>query len=95
MVNVRQNHLKELVGQNRAPISEPKEGVVSEDSGQGHGAGMQDPLMAEGTEGSMSMYNADTLPDEDLPQYREGCDQGRQGHLIIEGLHWEVVDLDA
>ena len=92
-MDVGQNNLQELVGDDGTGVSKAKEGVVCEDSGQGHGASVEDSLMAESTECTMSVHNADAFPDEDLPEDGESRDQGGQGHLVVERLHGEVVDL--
>lgn len=93
VVDVRQHHLQELVGEDGAAVSKPKEGVVSEDGGQAHGAGMQDAFMAQRTECPVAMHQSDAFLHQDLSQDGEGRQQGRQGHLVVEGLHGQVVHL--
>ena len=95
MVNICQNHLQELVGENGAAISKAKEGVICEYCGERHGAGVKDPLMAESTEGPVTMHDADMLSNEDLSQHRESYDQRWQGDLVVEGLHGEVIHLQG
>lgn len=70
MVYVCEYYLKELVSQDGAAISKAKEGVVCEDSGQAHGASMQDTLMTQSAEGSMAMHYSDGLTDQDLSENR-------------------------
>lgn len=38
VMDIRQYHLQELISENRTAVSEPKEGVVSEYSGESHSA---------------------------------------------------------
>lgn len=51
MVNVCQDNLQELVGDDRTAIGKPKQRVVGEDSSHSHSPGMENSFMAEGTEG--------------------------------------------
>ena len=50
MVDVSQNHLQQFVGDDGAGVGKAKERVVGEDSSDSQCPGMQDALMAEGTE---------------------------------------------
>lgn len=50
MVNISEDHLQELVGDDGAAVSKPKERVVCEHSAHTHHASMEDTLMAQSTE---------------------------------------------
>lgn len=61
MINVTQNEFHELIGENSAGISETKKRVISKDSSQTHGAGMQDSLMAKTAQTPMTVNNFNAL----------------------------------
>lgn len=50
MVDISEHDFKELVGDYRTGISEPKQRVIGEDSRYTHGACVKDTLMAQRTE---------------------------------------------
>lgn len=93
MVDVSQNYLQKLVGDDGAPVSEAEEGVVSEDGGDSHGAGMHNPLVAECAERPVAVHECDAFTDEDLTEDGECRQHGGKSDLVVEGQHGEVVDL--
>ena len=95
MMYVRQDDLQELVGDDGAAIREAKEGVVSEDRTDSHGAGVHDAFMAQGTERPVAVHQRDVLAQEDLAQDGEGAQHSGQGHLVVEGQHGQVVHLQS
>lgn len=94
MVGVAQGHGQQLVGQHRADIREPKEGVVSEHRPQPHGLGVEQGVVGHGGEGAMGVHDGHPLPHEDVPEQRQAVEERRGRGLVVHHLQGQVVDFE-
>ena len=84
VAGVGEGELEELVGDGRAGVAEPEEGVVGEDGGDVEEAGHEQRLVGEGREGRVAMDNGDALLQEDVAEVGEGADDGGQDRVVVE-----------
>lgn len=95
MVDIAESKLEQLVGQDAGSIGEAKQTVISEDSAQTHGTGMQDGLMAQAAQTGMAMNDLDLLTDDNVAKDGEEGEDGGEGSLAIDNKEGYVIDLEA
>lgn len=76
MIHITQTKLQQLIRDNTARITKPKQAMVRKDRIQPHRPCMQDPFVAEIRQTGMTMDDLDPLSDEDLPEDRKTREDG-------------------
>ena len=95
MVHVTQGKLEKLVRKYASRVRKSKETVIREDRSQPHSPRMQYGFVAQATETSMAVYDADVFADDDITKdWKEGED-GREGSFAVYDPERNVVDFQA
>jgi hypothetical protein len=95
MVNITQGEFKQFISENRCRIGEPEERMIREDSPQSHSTGMEDSFSTKATQTCMTVNNVNVLSNNDIPEYREEREDGREGRFTVDDEEWDVVDLES
>jgi hypothetical protein len=69
--------------------------VIRKDSPQAHGTGVQDGLVAQTAQASMSMDYFDALTYYNISENGKEGENGGKRRLAIDDEKWDVVDLEA
>lgn len=69
--------------------------MVREDSPQSHSTGMEDSFSTKATQTGMSVDNVDVLPNNNIPEYGEEREDGRECGFAVDDEEWDVVDLES
>lgn len=95
MVNITQGEFKQFISENRCRIGESEERMVREDSPQSHSTGMEDSFSTKATQTCMTVNNINILSNNNVPEYGEEREDGREGRLTVDDEEWDVVDLET
>lgn len=95
VVYVAEGELEHLVGEDAGGVGEAEERVVGEDGAQAHGAGVEDPLVAEAAQAAVAVDDLDALADADVAEDGEEGEDGGKGGLAVDDEEGHVVDLEA
>jgi hypothetical protein len=69
--------------------------MIREDGPQTHGARMKDSFSTEATQTGVSMYNVNLLSNDDIPEYGEERENGRECCFAVDNEEGNVVDLQS
>lgn len=69
--------------------------MIGEDGSETHCAGVEDGFATEATETRMAMDNFDLLPNDNVAEYGEEGEDGREGGLAIDNEERNVIDLES
>ena len=95
MVDIAQSKLQQLVRQDTRSIRKPKERMIGKDRPQPHGPSMQDSLVTQTAQASVSVHDFNLLSENDIPEYwKEGKDS-RESSFSIDDKERYMVDLEA
>lgn len=94
MIDIAENELEQLVGENARRIRKPKQRMVRKHGPQAHGPGVENAFVAQATQAAMSMHNLNALPDENVSENREEGKDGGKGSLAINYKKRHVVHLE-
>jgi len=95
MIHITQGKLEKLVRKYASRISKSKEAVIRENRPQPHSPRMQNRLVAQTTETSMAVYDADIFADDDVSEYGKEGEDGREGGFAVYDPEGNVVDFQA
>jgi hypothetical protein len=95
MINIAQDELQQLVGQDASSVCESKERMVCENGAQPHRSRMQYRLMAETAQAGMAMYNLNLLSYNDISKDGKERKNSREGCCSIDDEKWYMVNLEA
>ena len=69
--------------------------MIGEDGSQTHCAGVKDGFATEATETRMAMDNLDLLPNDNVAEYGEKGEHGREGSFAVDNEERNVIDLES
>jgi hypothetical protein len=95
MPNIAQAELQQLIRHNTSCIAEAEQTVICKDGTKTHRPSMQQALMAQVAETTMTVHDLDSLSYEDLPQHWERREYRWKGRAAVNDPMWQMVDFDA
>lgn len=95
MVHIAQSELQELVGEDGSCIGETEQGMVRKDRPQSHCTRMEDSLLTETAQASMSMDNLNLFADDNVSKYGEEGKDGGHCRLAVDDEEGHMVDLES
>lgn len=95
MVHIAQSELQELVGEDGSCIRETEQGMVRKDRPQSHCTRMEDSLLTETAQASMSMDNLNLFADDNVSKYGEERKDGGHRRLAVDDEEGHMVDLES